>query len=823
MRKRSFYLDKPASMWAKWENGLPLGNGRLGAMVMGKVEEETIVINEESLWYGPERDRKNRDSLKYLKQIRELLMEEKVEEAAFLQKAAFMSTPKYNNPYQAAGDLRLCFWKHRGKVQNYRRTLDIDRAVAEVTYSMDGYSYKREHIVSGDYNVLAVRLTTDHPEGMTLCAGINRKPFEEYTGEIPAETACAGLPLVGNWGQAGAGGVYYLTAAALTAVPVENAGGSVGAGGSASGDGSGSWGAEAPETAGMGKKAGVAEVIGDSLYVRGAGEITVYLTSLTDFEERLRCTEDGKVYDCGSLYRGCPGEMFRRAAELLKKAAEAGFEKVQERHEARYASRYGRFALELKGAAVPSETVPMDRIMEEIKAGRQDYADDMVVFMTDYARYLMICSSTDCRLPANLQGIWNGSFEPPWQSQFTININLNMNYWFVPKVGLWECEKPFHELVQRMRKNGRETARRIYGCKGFCAHHNTNLWACTDIEGVFDFSPFWVMGAAWLCLQLYDNYLYHQDRELLQREILPTMREAIAFFEEYLYETPDGTLLTGPSVSPENTYETRQGERAALCMAPTMDISILRQLISDYQEGLEASGAPREEKLDKMAERLPAFSFTEDGRIREWYEDVLETEPGHRHISHLFGLHPGKAIREDTPELFRAAAETLDYRLAHGGGHTGWSKAWLCCMMARLRRGEEVRRHLLEMLQHCVQDNLLDVHPPFQIDGNFGIPEAVLECIAQCHAGCIDLLPCLPARWRDGSVRGFCLRGGITMDMEWAEGKIVSCRMKAVHPVKAEVRYGGRAVEARVGSGYTDVGALFAGSTPPDRNHDERI
>ena len=778
MRKRSFYLDKPASMWAKWENGLPLGNGRLGAMVMGKVEEETIVINEESLWYGPPRDRRNKDSLKYLEEIRRLLMAGEAEEAAFLQKAAFMSTPKYNNPYQEAAELRLCFRKHKGKTEAYRRMLDLDRAVAEVSYSMDGSSYRREHLVSADYHVPAVRLTTENPEGITLCAGINRKPFEEYSGKLPGRSGGYGIPAVANWGQAGAGGVYYLTAASATALTME------------------------------GRPAAV-EVIGDSLYIKGAGEITIYLTALTDFAERLECIREEKDYVPGELCGGCPEGMAEKAAEVLAEAARAGFQRIQERHEAWFSSMYGRFSLEFGGKPVPSDKMPMDKILEEIRGGCEDYADDMMVFMTDYARYLMISSSACCRLPANLQGIWNGSFEPPWQSQFTVNINLNMNYWFVPKVGLRECEKPFHELVQRMRKNGRETARQIYGCGGFCAHHNTNLWACTDIEGVFDFSPFWVMGAAWLCLQLYDNYLYHQDREMLVREILPVMREAIAFFEDYLYEAPDGTLLTGPVVSPENTYETKQGQRAALCMAPTMDVFILRQLIADYQEGLEAAGQTREEELERLAGRLPAIPFTEDGRIREWYEDVAETEPGHRHISHLFGLHPGKAVRTDTPALFEAAGRTLDYRLAHGGGHTGWSKAWICCFMARLRRGEGVRQNLLEMLQRCIQDNLLDVHPPFQIDGNFGIPEAVLECVAQCHGKETELLPCLPSGWKDGSVRGMGLRGGIIMDMDWAEGEVTFCRMKAVRPVRLAVKYRGRSAVAEIGTEYRDISGLF--------------
>ncbi len=780
MRERCFYLDKPASAWGNWESGFPLGNGRLGAMVMGEVSEEIIVINEETLWYGPMRNRKNKDSLKYLDRVRELLMAGEVEEAAFLQKMAFMSTPKYNNPYQKAGDLRLCFKGHRGEAKGYRRTLDISSAQAEVVYAVGGYNYRREYIVSRDYNVLAVRITTDSPKGITMCASLNRKPFEEHSGADLWKTKVAGsgaIPMIGNWGQAGAGGIFYLTAATASAVPVRPG--------------------DEPVS-----------LIGDSLFVEHAREVVVYLTALTDFSRRLQALEKGEEYNAGALFQGCPRWMFDEASGLLGLASASGYREIHEGHLKHYRSLYGRFSLEFGTCPAPSDSVSMDRILEGIKMGRQEYADDIMLFLVDYARYLMICSSDSCLLPANLQGIWNGSFEPPWQSQFTININFNMNYWFVPKVGLAECEKPFHALVQRIRRNGRETARQIYGCGGFCAHHNTNLWACTDIEGIFDSSPFWVMGAAWLCLQLYDNYLYHQDRELLDREILPTMREAIAFFEDYLYEAPDGTLLTGPSVSPENTYETKDGQRAALCMAPTMDISILRQLIDDYQEGLAELGREREQELDRLAERLPGFALTEDGRIREWYEDVKETDPGHRHVAHLFGLHPGKAICADNPELFQAAGATLDRRLEAGSGHTGWSKAWICCLMARLHRGEAVRQNLFEMLQHCILDNLLDTHPPFQIDGNFGIPEAVLECIAQCHTGCIELLPCLPARWNDGKVVGFGLRRGITMDMEWKDGKVVSCRMKAVRPVCVTVKYCGNTVVLDLDREYQEIKCL---------------
>ena len=394
---------------------------------------------------------------------------------------------------------------------------------------------------------------------------------------------------------------------------------------------------------------------------------------------------------------------------------------------------------------------------------------------------------------------------PPWQSGFTININLEMNYWFIPKVGLMECEIPLRRLLQKLRENGKDTARELYGCRGFCAHHNTNLWGCADPEGIFDASPFWNMGGAWLAVQIYDNYLYSKDKELLREEILPTMREAILFFEDYLFRDAAGIWQTGPSVSPENTYRTVDGQCSALSLSPTMDIAILKQLIMYYQDGLEELGKNRDESLDAILSSLPPYRLTKDLRIREWCNEVEDTEPGHRHISHLFGLHPGNTITRDKMELFQAARNTLDSRIANGGGHTGWSKAWICCFMARLGRGEEVRLNLLQMMQNCILDSLLDVHPPFQIDGNLGFAEAVLEAIAQSHAGYIELLPALPESWEAGEIKGMRLRGGITMELIWQNSRPVVCRMKSVMPQSVEIRFDSRIQKIALTTEYRDI------------------
>jgi alpha-L-fucosidase 2 len=447
-------------------------------------------------------------------------------------------------------------------------------------------------------------------------------------------------------------------------------------------------------------------------------------------------------------------------------------------------------------------------MLADLRTGSKTYFLDLSMLLLRYARYLLISSSTGCRLPANLQGLWNGSFEPPWQCEFTININAEMNYWFAEKSGLSECHLPLLGLLERLAENGRETAEKLYGCEGFVAHHNTNLWANTDLEGIFDASPFWVMGGAWLCLHMYEHYLYTQDKEFLKDRALPVMREAIRFFEGYLTDDGEGHLVTGPSVSPENTYISSAGQRGALCMGPTMDSTILRQLIRWYLEGASQAGLEISEEerhtLEQILEKLPPLQISGDGRIMEWSRDYEETEPGHRHISHLFGLHPGNEITRKTPELFAAAEKTLDYRLSHGGGHTGWSKAWVTCFYARLGRGAEVGTNIMELLCRSVQDNMLTVHPPFQIDGNFGIAEAVLEALIQSHAGYIELLPALPDEWTSGRLRGVRLRGGMTVDLSWEHAELKTLTVTAKEDCEAEFVLGDRHQTVTLKKGKTE-------------------
>lgn len=727
MKRYEIYMKKPAR---KWDDGLPLGNGRLGAMVLGRLKEETIFINEETLCYGPARERENPDAFRHLGEIRQLLLEGRVEKAAFLAKMALTSTPKYNNPYQPVGDLRLCFLNHAEKETHYEARLSLGEAIAELVYELDDTQYEREHFISEAYQVLAIRIRAKGKHKITLSANISRKPFEEFTGVL---VHTPGKATAGNWGENGADGMHYLSGVRIASEHARS--------------------------------------MGDAVYLEDAEEAVVYLAAGTDYQECLKgVRKDGK-----EAY----ADLSRVIADRLDAAQAAGYEEIRRRHLEDYQSLYDNFNLDLNGST--DEKMTTAELLNSFRQGDGSCENYLTELLVHFARYLMIASSHNCQLPANLQGLWNGSYEPPWQCQYTININTQMNYWFAEKAGLSQCQLPVMNLVKLLAENGKETARKLYGARGFCAHHNTNVWGCTAPEGIFDASPYWVMGGAWMCLHLYEHYQYTQDLEFL-REALPIMRESIRFFEDYLYELPNGLLVTGPVVSPENTYRSSAGETGALSMGTAMDSAILRQLFKACLDGMNVLGMrdEKEEKtLKEMLEKLPPLMIGADGRLLEWMEDYEEMEPGHRHISHLYALHPGDEITPETKKYFEAANKTLQTRLSHGGGHTGWSRAWLGCFAARLRDGAALKEHVCQLLKKCIQDNFLDVHPPFQIDGNFGITEAILEGIVQSQNGKAILLPALPAEWKDGSLKGYILKGNVRLDMDWENGKPVRLSLTA--------------------------------------------
>lgn len=697
-----YWLSEEAQ---EWETAIPIGNGRIGASVWGKIENERITINEESMWYGGKRSHKNKDAHRYVGKVRELLLKNQVEDAEFLCQMSMTGTPKYVRPYQMACDLNFLFSNHHKPVEHYRRELDLGRAVTTVTYTMDETRYCREYFVSMRKQLIVMRLTAKGKNQLKFQFNINRRPFELHSGGN-------GNDMIYLKGQCG-DGVHYYGAAML------------------------------------GYHDGKAIQLGDYLAVTGAHEAVIYFNFETDFGQ-----EDPE----------------KICISRLREAKRDGYERIYDWHQEDYKKVYGTMSFQLESQDYSE--IPMDQLLSRYR--EEDVRRYLTQVLFAFGRYLLIGASWNCRLPANLQGIWCGSFTPKWESKYTININLEMNYWMVDSCGLSECFQPFMNLLEKMVENGKSTAREIYGCHGSVAHHNTDCYGDTDLEGLPPSAYMWPMGEAWLSLHLYDHYLYSLDETFLKEKVLPVLEQTIRFYYDFMEKEADEYWLTGPSLSPENTYETDDGQKASITMCPTMDIQILTEVCKDYMDGCRCLKMNGEvfDMASEILEHLPPVLFTADGRIREWYKDYKETELGHRHISHLFGLYPGNSIHQKTPEYLEAAAKTLEFRQQHGGGHTGWSRAWLICMYARLWNREKIDENIQLFFEKSIKCNLFDSHPPFQIDGNFGFCAGIVETLVQKIDQDVYLLPAIPKNWKKGNVEGIGAKGGIRMNMEWDENRV---------------------------------------------------
>ncbi len=751
----------------KWDEALPVGSGRLGAMVFGGVAQERIQFNEDTLWTGKPHNYDRPGAIDHLNEIRQLVFAGKDEEAGKVVRAGFLSDPVRQKAYQPFGDIRLSFAGHDGAKQ-YRRQLDLDTAVATTQYEVDGVTFTREVFASHPANAIVTRISASKPGQVSFRLKLDSPHKESHSRKVDDST----LALNGQ---------------VRDVVPPNEMGMRFEA---------------RLKVSTTGGKSAIAD---DEATVEGANDATLILVAATSFKTFQDDTADPAA----------------RCADMLKTVDAGSYDALRSAHVADHQALFRRVTLDLGQTDRASDNTAA-RLVRVKRVGNpsgnpKDAASPatlspeglesdpaLAALFFQFGRYMLIASSRPGDQAANLQGVWNESLNPPWESKYTTNINLEMNYWPAETTNLSECAEPLFDLVTDLQTSGGLTAKEQYGARGWVLHHNTDLWRGTapinNVDGV------WPTGAAWLCYHLWEHYLFTKDKDFLEKRAYPAMRGAAVFFLDYLIKDPKtGFLVTNPSISPE------QGK---LCAGPAMDMQLIRALFDSTIEATKTlnTDADFASQLADVRKQLAPDKIGQHGQLQEWQEDIDAPNNNHRHMSPLWGMFPGAQFTPEMPDLFNAAKVLLKWR---GDGSTGWSFSWRIPLWARAHDGDFAYRQLSLQLAKRTLSNLFDLCGPYQADGNFGAAAGVAEMLLQSHrrvpgpsgtqTNLIELLPALPAAWSHGSVTGLCARGGFVVDMTWDKGALTRAVVHSRLGGPCRLAYADRTIDLNTQPGGTST------------------